>query len=1054
MGHKDRPDYMNESVFQRHRLPPRAYFLPTEHLSLSGKWRFHYAPSPLLPDPQSGDDGAWDLLDVPGHWQLQGFGHPHYTNISYPFPTNPPFVPSENPTGLYETDFSIPNGWQNDVLYRLRFEGVDSAYHLCVNGKKVGYSQGSRNAAEFDISDAIRKDEVNTLRVKVYQWSDGSYIEDQDMWWLSGIFRDVILFAVPIKGHVEDFFVQTELDKQYQDAFLQVKLHIQLTSAAECLLELTDANGERACQPEIHGLVPEETEHVCRIGKLSNPLKWTAEHPTLYHLRITLTAEGQTLQVINQPVGFRTVELKDGLIQVNGRPIHLRGVNRHDHHPRYGRAVPIDFIKQDLILMKQHNINAIRCSHYPNHPALVSYANEIGLYVMDEADLECHGMGVDLEHLPSDDSAWKNAYLDRMQQVVHRDKNNASVIMWSLGNESFFGQNHAAMYKWAKEYDPTRLVHYEGDHEYRASDVCSSMYNSISDLVNLATRDGDKYEKPILLQEYGHAMGNGPGALKEYQKTFYKYRRIQGGFIWEWANHGLLKNLDDGSGRSFYAYGGDYGDEPNDANFVMDGLTTSEHMPGPGLVELKRVYQPVAFHREGNTILVKNRHDFASLVNLLYAYEIIRFSGEEQHNLTTSTGQIPGDRSGPGSTFLIEFAGQAESMQCDTSQPETWLRIKLVAREKLPWAGVNHEIAWAEFRLDGSESEIGLQQQDTKNLQPAKLQESCSLLRISGPRFAMTFDSILGKVTGWSYKGADMISEGAGPQLTFWRAPTDNDKPFAARVWQDHGLHMMTQQVRSVKHKEYEDTGSLEIIVESWVAPPVLAWGFETTTTYTIPSEGCLVIHVHAVPKGRNQPSILPRVGLEMTLPRERDLVQWFGLGPGQSYRDMKEAGKIGIWKGSVDDMMFNYEMPQENGNRTETRWVKVTDENAVGIKATLQRVRKEGNAIFEKVKTLDVSSAEQSSSPLDEWELVHRLKEQPVEKRTGFDFAVSKYTAADLDQAQHPHELKGSKGVVFRIDDEHHGLGSASCGPDTLEQYQLKMRTFDFTVTLEATGI
>ena len=857
-----------------------------------------------------------------------------------------------------------------------------------------------------------------------------------------------------MKGHIEDYFVQTELDNQYQDAFLRVKFHIQLTCAAEILLELTDTHGERACQPEIYGLAQGEIEHVCSMGKLSNPLKWTAEHPNLYHLRIILTAKGQTLQVIDQPVGFRTVELKDGLIQVNGRSIHFRGVNRHDHHPRYGRAVPLEFIKQDLVLMKQHNINAVRCSHYPNHPALVLFANEIGLYVMDEADLECHGMGVDLEHLPSDNPAWRTAYLDRMQQVVHRDKNNPSVIMWSLGNESFFGQNHVAMYKWAKEYDPTRLVHYEGDHEYRASDVCSSMYNSVSDLINLATRDGDKYEKPILLQEYGHAMGNGPGALKEYQETFYNYRRLQGGFIWEWANHGLSKKLDDGSGSSFYAYGGDFGDEPNDGNFVMDGLCTSEHMPGPGLVELKKVYQPVTFRREGNQVLVKNRHDFASLENFLYAYDVTRFSGEDEHTLTSSRGQIPRDRSGPGSTFPIEFASQSGFMRCDTSQPETWLRIKILTRQKLPWAGINHEIAWAEFRLDEGEGEMGSQRALAKDLQPARLQKFGSLLRISGPTFAMTFDTILAKVTGWSYKGINLFLEGAGPQLTFWRAPTDNDKSFAARVWRDHGLHMMTQQVRSVKHQHREDTDSYGIIVESWIAPPVLAWGFETTTTYTVSSEGQLVIHIHAVPKGTNQSSTLPRVGLEMTIPEQRNVAQWFGLGPGQTYRDMKEAGKVSIWKHDLDDMMFNYEMPQENGNRTEARWVKVTDKNGVGIKATLQRGKKEAKATFEKAEVLDSDWAEQPSSPLDDWEIVHHIKEQSVEKRTGFDFAVSKYSAAELDQAQHPYELKGSKGVCFRIDDEHHGLGSASCGPDTLEKYKLRMRTFDFTVTLEAIGL
>ena len=792
------------------------------------------------------------------------------------------------------------------------------------------------------------------------------------------------------------------------------------------------------------------------MGKISKPLKWTAEHPNLYHLRITLTAKGQTLQVIHQPVGFRTVELKQGLIHINGRSIHLRGVNRHDHHPQYGRAVPIDFIKQDLLLMKQNNINAVRCSHYPNHPALVSFANEFGLYVMDEADLECHGMGVDFGRLPSDDPAWKMAYLDRMHQLVHRDKNNPSVIMWSLGNESFFGQNHVAMYNWAKEYDPTRLVHYEGDHEYRASDICSSMYNGIPDLINLATRDGDHYEKPILLQEYGHAMGNGPGALKEYQETFYKYRRLQGGFIWEWANHGLLKKLEDGSGRSFYAYGGDFGDEPNDGNFVMDGLCSSEHTPGPGLVELRKVYQPITVYREGNRLLVKNRHDFVSLENLLYIYEITCFSGTKKHHLTSYAGYISGDRSGPGSTFPIEFARQNGFRHCDFSQPETWLKIKFLTRRKLLWADSNHEVAWAEFRLDDGEAESNGQTVPAKHLQLAKsmFQESGSLLKIFGPNFLMTFDTILAKVIGWSYKGADLLFKDGGPQLTFWRAPTDNDNPFAAKIWRDHGLHMMTQQVRSVKHQHCPYDSHFEVIVKSWIAPPVLAWGFETTTTYRISSDGGLVIQVRAVPKGTNQPKILPRVGLEMTLPEGCNVAQWFGLGPHQSYRDMKEAGKIGIWERGIDDMMFNYEMPQENGNRTETRWVKVTNEKGSGIKAFLQRSQVEGNATFEKPEILDRGSAERPSSPLENWEMVLPLNEKSAEKRTGFDFAVSRYTAAELDQARHPHELKGSEGVLFRIDDEHHGLGSASCGPDTLEQYQLKMRTFDFTVTLEATGI
>jgi beta-galactosidase len=564
--------------------------------------------------------------------QLQGYGYPHYTNFDYPFPAHPPYVPSENPTGLYETDFSIPSYWdvEGGFTYRLRFEGVDSAYHVWVNGKEVGYGQGARNASEFDINDFLRSGDgqKNTLRVKVYQWSDGSYIEDQDMWWLSGIFRDVSLIAFPKKAHIEDFFVQTELDDHYKDAELKLNLWVKLETAVKVAASLTDANGHEKSPPQSWDLDAGATSHDAGF-KVSNPLKWSAEHPHLYALTITVTAEGRTLQEIVQPVGFRKVELKDGLVQVNGRPILFKGVNRHDHHPRFGRAVPIDFIKKDLMLMKQHNVNAVRCSHYPNHPSLVAFADEIGLYVMDEADLECHGMGVDYAHNISDNQTWKGAYLDRMHQLVQRDKNNPSVIIWSLGNESFFGQNHIAMYQWAKSFDTTRLVHYEGDRSYVASDICSSMYNSIDDIIDLATRDEQKYkEKPVVLQEYGHAMGNGPGALKEYQETFYKYKRLQGGFIWEWANHGLLKELDDGSGRTFYAYGGDFGDEPNDKNFVCDGLCTSEHLPGPGLIELKKVYEPISVTMKEDTLLVRNRHDFISLKDMQYTWTISRYSPE------------------------------------------------------------------------------------------------------------------------------------------------------------------------------------------------------------------------------------------------------------------------------------------------------------------------------------------------------------------------------------------------------------------------------------------
>ena len=789
---------------------------------------------------------------------------------------------------------------------------------------------------------------------------------------------------------------------------------------------------------------------------MPNPLKWTAEHPNLYHLLISLSVDGSLTQEIKQAIGFRKVELKDGLVQINGRAVTFRGVNRHDHHPRFGRAVPVEFIKHDLVLMKQHNVNAVRCSHYPNHPALVAFANELGLYVMDEADLECHGMGVDYSNVPSDNPTWREAYLDRMQQLVHRDKNNPSVIIWSLGNESFGGQNHVAMYEWAKAYDPTRLVHYEGDHSYPASDICSSMYNSISDLVKLATQDGDDYEKPILLQEYGHAMGNGPGALKEYQETFYQHRRLQGGFIWEWANHGLSKKIGDGSGRYFYAYGGDFGDEPNDYNFVMDGLCTSEHLPGPGLVELKKVYQPITMDMRGTILSIESHYDFTPIENSELSYSITRYSGDQELILINDTPITPNWQLKAGNTISLE-PFQRAAIRHDLTQPETWLKVSLRCKSNSSWADVGHEIAWAEFRLDKRlELSRWPQLPQLKVHSAPKAQQNGRLLKIFAPNFSITFDSVQAKITRWTYREVDLIHEGAGPQLSFWRAPTDNDRPNAANIWRGWGLHQMTHEVRSVDYEYDKDLKVFRIIVGSWVAPPILAWGFETITTYRFFGDGKVLISVHAEPRG-NAPGIIPRIGLEMLLPKDRDLAQWFGLGPGQSYRDMKEAGKIGVWKRSLEDMMINYEMPQENGNRTETRWVKVTDERGIGIGAALEH-----NSNFEpsgedsgarRSSTGESPIAKEPTSPLETWEMVHRAR-QHSEGRPGFDFAVSKYTAYDLDQAQHPHELQGSEGVVFRIDDDHHGLGSASCGPDTLDQHQLKMRDFDFTVCLEPIGL
>jgi beta-galactosidase len=697
------PDYENPRIFQRNRLPARFYYLPETSLCLNGTWDFNYAPSPLhAPEPiaslgpnksviesaiettSSDDEGQslsmldlrdsptpeWTTITVPGHWQLQGHGHPHYTNVVFPFPACPPYVPSENPTGTYRRSFQVPSRWKKSSQLRLRFDGVDSAYHVWLNGVEVGYSQGSRNPAEFDVSSIVKRDEINDLFVRVYQWSDGSYIEDQDQWWLSGklshknksflvvwlmilgIFRDVHLVAFPSQARIEDVFVNTELDSTYTDATLRVSLSLHAESA--CLVRAKlyrpDDSDDVLKSAELDIETGQETAEIAM--PVPTPQKWTAETPTLYKLEISLFMSNDgssSLQTIVQKVGFRKVEIKNGNLTVNGQPILLRGVNRHDHHHRFGRAVPLSFIREDLLQMKRYNINALRCSHYPSHPRILELCDELGLWVMDEADLECHGFydavarpmdipeSMDYEErkklafgkaaeFTTNNPEWKDAYVDRMTQLIHRDKNHASVIIWSLGNEAFYGQNHKAMYEYAKKVDPSRPVHYEGDAQALTADMFSYMYPSFERLIGFATAEGDDFSKPIVLCEYAHAMGNAPGGLVEYMDAFRKYRRLQGGFIWEWANHGLWVESKEPGKKGYYAYGGDFDDFPNDGDFVMDGLCFSDHSPTPGLIELRKAYEPVRAWVENDLIIIKNEYDFISLDDTLAVFKVEAFS--------------------------------------------------------------------------------------------------------------------------------------------------------------------------------------------------------------------------------------------------------------------------------------------------------------------------------------------------------------------------------------------------------------------------------------------
>lgn len=634
MPNETTPDWNNLKVIHRNTLLPRTSFFNyqnetdalTRNLDLSmshslgdkGKWLFQLSNSPLEDNidfhtkdfTTLSSSPEWKHITVPGMWQLQGFGKgPQYTNINFPFPVDPPHIPlDENECGRYVCMFDNP--WPadedaEDSQIRLRFEGVDSAFTVWVNGKEVGYSQGSRNPSEFDITRFLEPDDrPNFLYVEVYQRCDGSYIEDQDQWWLSGIFRDVWLLRFP-KAHFKDFHVQTILDDDYRDATLEV--FVMVSGRAEVNLRLLDADGRQIARSTGRG----DGRILFRID-VKNPRKWTAETPYLYTLSLSMNG-----CAVAQKVGFRRVELVDGVFCVNGKPIKIRGVNRHEHHPDFGRAVPLEFLKRDLLLMKQHNVNAIRTSHYINDYRLYDLADELGLWILDEADLECHGLfvvGGDGTKFTSDNPDWEEAYVDRARQMVMRDFNHPSIIIWSLGNESGYGRNHKAMAQFIRDNDTSRLIHYEPDWWAQSTDMISRMYYSVKDIEGYA-RDRS-WETPVVLCEYIHAMGNGPGNIKEYIDLFYKYPRLMGGFVWEWANHGLRTKTKDG--EEYYGYGGDFGDDPNDYNFVMDGLCFSDHTPTPGLTEYKKAIEPVQALgiEEGNKVRIVNRYDFVGLEHL------------------------------------------------------------------------------------------------------------------------------------------------------------------------------------------------------------------------------------------------------------------------------------------------------------------------------------------------------------------------------------------------------------------------------------------------------
>ena len=857
-------------------LAPRSAFTSdAPSLSLDGIWRFRLSPSVAAAPPgielDDFDDSAWDGLAVPSHWQLHGHGRPAYTNVDYPFPVDPPRVPSDNPTGDHRLRFDLPAGWPSGPAV-LRFDGVDSCARIWLNGTELGVTKGSRLPSEFEVGPLLRP-AGNVLAVRVHQWSAGSYLEDQDMWWLSGIFRSVTLLSRPAGG-IGVFWVRADYDHRTGLGTLRVE------TGADVLLSVPElgVTGHPAAEPIE---VPVEP--------------WSAEIPRLYDGELSTVAERVPVRI-----GFRTVSVEDGQLKVNGRRILFRGVNRHEHHPRTGRALTRETMVADVELMKRHNVNAVRTSHYPPHPMFLELCDEYGLWVIDECDLETHGFGeLDWTGNPSDDPQWTDAYLDRMRRTVERDKNRPSVILWSLGNESHTGANLARMAEWTRHRDPTRPVHYEGDHDCEYVDVHSRMYAS-HDEVDRIGRGEDANERrramPFLLCEYGHAMGNGPGGLLEYRELFERHPRCQGGFIWEWLDHGLVR-LDD-QGREYFAYGGDFGETIHDGNFVIDGLVFPDRTPSPGLVEYAKVIEPVRISGSAAGLRVSNLHDFAGLDGLVFTWVLA------DDGVAVASGRLDVPSVHPGQSVELSLP------ETPATAGEGWLTVSAALVADTRWAAAGHVVAWGQLQLSPAPAPAP---------RPAR-----------GPVFATDSRLILGAGEFDPHTG-ELTALGGhpvrGPRIDLWRAPTDNDRggdETDEQRWRAAGLHRVQHRVAAV------ETGD-GLVVRTRVAPPALGWGLFADYTWTAEGDR-LRLRVDVTPDG-DVPATLPRLGLAMTVPGGLGTAEWFGGGPGEAYPDSRQAARVGLFSSSVDGLQTPYVFPQENGHRVDVRWLRLVAPNGAGLR-------------------------------------------------------------------------------------------------------------------------
>ncbi|MFF5472110.1 glycoside hydrolase family 2 TIM barrel-domain containing protein [Streptomyces achromogenes] len=853
-------------------LPPRAWYASSDapSLSLNGTWRFRLSDTADAEDDSFAargyDAGGWAEVSVPGHWVLQGHGSPAYTNHLYPFPVDPPRVPTENPTGDHLRGFDLPADWPADGGAVLRFDGVESCARVWLNGTELGEFKGSRLPHEFAVGQLL-KPAGNVLAVRVHQWSAGSYLEDQDQWWLPGIFRDVTLLHRPA-GCVADFFVHASYDH-------------------------TTGTGTLRVDSGVAGrvTVPELGIDVATGEPVTVPVEpWSAETPRRYEG--VLATEGERVPL---RVGFRTVELSDGLIKVNGTAVLFKGVNRHEWHPERGRALDLATMREDVLLMKRHNINAVRTSHYPPHPAFLDLCDEFGLWVIDECDLETHGFTEQgWRDNPVDDDRWTPALLDRAARMVERDKNHPSVVMWSLGNEAGTGRGLTAMARWIRDRDPSRLLHYEGDATCRDTDVYSRMYASHAEVERIGRGlDGGprrRRELPLVLCEYAHAMGNGPGGLADYQRLFRTYDRLQGGFVWEWIDHGIAHPA------LGYAYGGDFGEELHDGNFVCDGLLFPDRRPSPGLIEYKKVIEPVTLTGDGTagTVRVTNGYDFADLSALAFSWSY------EVEGEPVAEGTLAVPALAPGESAEVKLP----AVPAGAPSGEALWTVRARLASGTAWAPAGHVVAWGQ---------VPVTERRVPSVAASARPVPGDGVTVLGPA---TFDARTGALRTI---GGVPVTE---LRLDVWRATTDNDDGAAWQgdlryglLWRELGLHRMRHRLDAV------EAGEDALTVRTRVAPAARETGLATVYRWTSDGDR-LRLTVSTVPEG-DWTVPLPRLGIRFGL-RAADRVRWYGGGPGEAYPDTRAAALTGRWEAAVDDLQTPYVRPQENGARIDVRWAEL----------------------------------------------------------------------------------------------------------------------------------